>query len=112
REGDDDPHRAFGVGLRTNNSGIKGKKKYGQQSRQLHLRASWIVFHTRYGVAGISMSRTPSSHSASTIALVTAASAGVVPPSPPALMPSGLVGDSTSAISVRNEGSTSARGSG
>ena len=32
------------------------------------------------------------------------AGAAVVPPSPPALMPSGLVGESTSAISVRNDG--------
>ncbi len=43
--------------------------------------------------------------SASRMALVTAAGAAVVPPSPPALMPSGLVGDSTSAIPVSNDGS-------
>src|SRR5690348_4458380 len=47
---------------------------------------------TRSGVAGISMCRTPSSASASTIALITAASAGVVPPSPPERTPSLLVG--------------------
>jgi hypothetical protein len=38
------------------------------------------------------------------------AGAAVVPPSPPALMPSGLVGESTWAISVRNDGSVSACG--
>jgi len=38
-------------------------------------------------VAGISMWRTPSSLSASTMALVTAARAGVVPPSPPERAP-------------------------
>ena len=38
------------------------------------------------------------------MALTTTASEPVVPPSPPALMPSGLVGESTSAISVLNDG--------
>src|SRR5438477_352140 len=41
---------------------------------------------------------------------MTTAGAAVVPPSPPALMPSGLVGESTSAISVANGGMVSARG--
>src|SRR5262249_55041400 len=72
--------------------------------------ASWIVFQILYGVAGILMSRTPKSRSASTMALITTAGAAVVPPSPPALMPSGLVGESTSAISVANGGRVSARG--
>ena len=44
------------------------------------------------------------------MALTITAGAAVVPPSPPALMPSGLVGDSTSTISVRNDGSRCARG--
>ena len=44
------------------------------------------------------------------MALTTTASAGVVPPSPPALMPSGLVGDSTSTISALNDGSVFERG--
>ena len=43
-------------------------------------------------------------------ALTIAAGAPVVPPSPPALMPSGLVGDNTSTISVVKEGSRCARG--
>ena len=38
------------------------------------------------------------------MALTTTASAGVVPPSPPARMPSGLVGDGTSLIAVVNDG--------
>jgi hypothetical protein len=48
------------------------------------------------GVAGIGTSSTPSKSSASAIALAMAAGAGVVPPSPPALTPSGLVGEGTS----------------
>ena len=44
------------------------------------------------------------------MALTTTASAGVVPPSPPALMPSGLVGESTSTISALNDGSVFERG--
>ena len=39
-----------------------------------------------------------------------AAGAAVVPPSPPALMPSGLVGESTSAMPVSNDGNVSERG--
>ena len=38
------------------------------------------------------------------MALTMTASAGVQPPSPPALMPNGLVGDSTSTISVAKDG--------
>src|SRR5205085_4081757 len=73
-------------------------------------RPSSIARHTRSGVAGISICVTPNSRSASTTALMTAASAGVVPPSPPARTPSGLVGDGISINSVANEGKTSARG--
>src|SRR5262245_50299009 len=62
------------------------------------------------GVAGIVMSCTPSSAKASRMALTTTASAGVQPPSPPALMPNGLVGDSTSTISVAKDGRLSDRG--
>ena len=70
----------------------------------------WMAFQILSGVAGISMSSGPNSASASSMALMITASAGVVPPSPPALMPSGLVGDSTSAISVVNDGRLSERG--
>ena len=39
------------------------------------------------------------------MALITTAKAGVQPPSPPALMPNGLVGDKTSTIRVaKNDG--------
>ena len=47
---------------------------------------------------------------ASTIALATAASPGVIPPSLPPRIPSGFVVDGTSLISVSNAGSRSARG--
>jgi len=69
-----------------------------------------MVRQTRSGVAGNSMCSTPNSASASTIAFATAASAGVVPPSPPARMPSGFVGEGTSLSSVENGGKWSARG--
>src|SRR5262249_61696566 len=70
----------------------------------------WTARQTRYGVAGMAISVTPRGRSASRMPLTMQAGAAVVPPSPPALMPSGLVGDSTSAISVRNEGMLSERG--
>jgi hypothetical protein len=44
------------------------------------------------------------------MALTTTASAGVQPPSPPGLMPNGLVGDNTSTISVAKDGRLSDRG--
>jgi hypothetical protein len=44
------------------------------------------------------------------LAFATAASPGVMPPSLPPCMPSGLVVDGTSLISVRNSGRLSARG--
>jgi hypothetical protein len=50
------------------------------------------------------MSRTPSGARASRMALITTAKAGVQPPSPPALMPNGLVGDKTSTIRVVKNG--------
>src|SRR5260221_9928443 len=69
-----------------------------------------IAVQTETGVAGIVMWRIWNSLSALTIALITAAGAGVVPPSPPAFMPSGFVGDRTSTISVVNDGKVSERG--
>ena len=63
-----------------------------------------MALHTRNGVAGIVSSVTPIGRSASTIALTITASAGVVPPSPPALMPSGLVGEGTSLSAVSKNG--------
>src|SRR5215469_16615616 len=76
----------------------------------LHRGSARILRHTRSGVAGISMWLTPSPASASTIALITAASAGVVPPSPPERTPSLFVGDGTSLSAVDKKGSVSARG--
>jgi hypothetical protein len=48
--------------------------------------------------------------SASTIALTTTASDGVVPPSPAGRMPSGCVAEGTSLMSVVNDGKSPARG--
>jgi hypothetical protein len=51
------------------------------------------------------MSRTPSGARASSMALITTAKAGVQPPSPPALMPNGLVGGKRdAAVEVRRQG--------
>src|SRR6185369_8552409 len=70
----------------------------------------WIARHTRSGVSGMSRCSTPNSASASSTAFDTAASAGVVPPSPPPRMPSGWLAEGTSLISVSNIGSWSAGG--
>src|SRR5262249_7162842 len=75
--------------------------------RRLH---RWIARHPRSGVSGMSRCSTPNSASASTTAFATAASAGVVPPSPPPRIPNGLLAEGTSLISVSNIGSWSARG--
>lgn len=72
--------------------------------------AAWIACHTLRGVAGIARSRTPKGARASRIALITTAKAGVQPPSPPALMPNGLVGDKISTISTAKDGRLSERG--
>jgi uncharacterized Ntn-hydrolase superfamily protein len=72
--------------------------------------AARIARHTRSGVTGISRCSTPRWARASTTTLTTAPSAGVVPPSPPPRSPSGFEVDSTSLISVANDGSRSARG--
>ena len=72
--------------------------------------AASIARHTRSGVAGISRCRTPSAESASTIALTTTASAGVVPPSPPERTPRRLEGEGTSLNAVVRCGNMSARG--
>src|SRR5579862_724466 len=61
--------------------------------------ACWIACQMASGVAGIVISRIPKPLSASTIPLMTQAGAPAVAPSLPDLMPSGLVGDSTSTIS-------------
>ena len=62
------------------------------------------------GVAGSAISRTLNCRRASTMALMTAAGAAVVGPSPADLMPSGFVGERTSTISVCKLGRSSARG--
>jgi hypothetical protein len=71
--------------------------------------AARMACHTCSGVAGISIWRTPNWASASTMALITAASAGV-PPSPPERTPSLFVGVGTSLGAVAKNGSVSARG--
>jgi hypothetical protein len=81
-----------------------------KDSESGHPLVRWINLQMPCGVAGSGTSRTPNSARASTMAFATAAGAGVVPPSPPALMPNGLVGESTSTISQRNDGRSAARG--
>jgi hypothetical protein len=61
-------------------------------------------------VTGMSIWATPNSDSASTMALTTAAGAGVVPPSPPPLAPIRLVFVGTSLWPTANSGKSSARG--
>src|SRR5262245_42603211 len=74
-------------------------------------RTCWMAVQILTGVAGIVISTgLPMLASASSMALMMTAGAGVVPPSPPAFTPNGLVGDSTAAISVLNEGMLSKRG--
>ena len=51
-----------------------------------------MAAHTRLGEAGMSMSVTPRCDSASTMALITAGAAPIVPASPMPFTPSGLVG--------------------
>src|SRR5712671_6936448 len=82
-------------------------------ARHLHVllaAAARMACHTRSGVAGISIWWTPSSARASTIALITAANAGVVPPSPPERTPRRFEGDGTSLSAVFKGGKVSARG--
>ena len=52
--------------------------------------AAWIASHTRSGVAGMSMCRTPRCATASTTAFWTAGVAPMVPASPMPFTPSGL----------------------
>src|SRR4030095_5017554 len=73
-------------------------------------RAARIACQSVYGVAGRGRSVTPSGRSASVMALATTAGAGVVPPSPPAFTPSGLVGEGTSLRRVTKDGTSEARG--
>src|SRR5262245_17331038 len=65
-------------------------------------RAAQMAFHTRCGVAGMSMCSMPSSESASTTAFISTAELGVIPASPPPLTRSALplVGSSVSSISM------------
>src|SRR5690606_30478814 len=83
--------------------------------RQLHCaalfslpRASLIAFHTRSGVAGISMWRTPRWDRASTTAFCTAGVAPIVPASPMPLTPSGLTSVGVSMVSSSKLGSSAA----
>src|SRR5215469_12158614 len=72
--------------------------------------AASMARHTVFGIAGSGISLTPSGASASTMALITAAGAAVVGPSPADLMPSGLVGERISRIWVSSSGRSSACG--
>src|SRR5262249_46885538 len=74
-----------------------------------HDLTSSIAFQTRSGVAGSGTSVTPRCDSASTIALITAGAAAIVPVSPTPFTPSGLSAV-VSMRSVSNEGSSAADG--
>src|SRR5262249_28820453 len=79
--------------------------------RRLH-HLPIMARHTRYGVAGISRSVTPSGVSASRSALTTAAGAPIAPDSPQPLAPSGLwVQGWLSSVSEAKLGRSVARGS-
>ena len=70
--------------------------------------ASWIARHTRSGVAGMSMWRTPRCDSASTTAFCTAGVDPIVPDSPMPLAPSGLSGVGVSIATSSKDGSSAA----
>ena len=73
--------------------------------------ASWRACHTRCGVAGMRMLRTPTGHSASMIAFITVGVEPTVPDSPTPLAPSGLVLAGTVSSSwLLKVGKVSARG--
>src|SRR5439155_4423547 len=117
RKRQDDAHRALGIGMFAARGtlcdrGAHGEKEGDCRERacRIHFLAPWIARQTFCGVAGMAMSRTPEPASASTMALTTAAGAGVVAPSPAALIPSGFVGERTSTISALKEGRVSALG--
>src|SRR5262249_27241439 len=63
-------------------------------------RARLMASQTLWGEAGMAMSRTPMSERASTMALMTAGAAPMVPASPMPFTPSGLVGDGVTVWSV------------
>src|SRR5438552_5785069 len=114
RKRQDDAHRALGIGMLAARGALResathGEKQGDRRERacRIHFLARWIARQTFWGVAGMAMSRTPKPASASTMALTTAAGAGVVAPSPAALIPSGLVGERTSTISALKEGRVS-----
>ena len=66
--------------------------------------------HTRSGVAGISICRTPNSDSASTMALATAGIAPTHPASPAPLTPRGLVFVGTGLLLTSTKDMSRARG--
>src|SRR6266700_5393944 len=117
RKRQDDAHWALGIGMFAARGtlcdrGAHGEKEGDCRERacRIHFSAPWIARQTFCGVAGMAMSRTPKPASAWTMALTTAAGAGVVAPSPAALIPSGFVGERTSTISALKEGRVSALG--
>jgi hypothetical protein len=72
--------------------------------------AAWIVRHTVWGEAGMGTSFTPSPDRASTMALMTAGAAPMVPASPMPFTPSGLVGEGVTVWSVTIDGTSEAAG--
>ena len=72
--------------------------------------ADWMARHTLSGVAGMEMSSTPSSDSASTMALITAGGEPMAPISPQPLTPSVLWAQSVVWVPTLISGRSSARG--
>lgn len=105
--------RDFDRGERKDNS---EKDRNPAEDTLLHLPVryflvSWIACHTRCGVAGIWMLRTPSGHSASMIAFMTVGVDPTVPDSPTPLAPIGLLLAGTVSSSwLLKVGKVSARG--
>src|SRR6185437_3782348 len=76
-----------------------------------HCFAAAINSKIRCGGSGVWVMRTPNGDSASSIAPITAAAAGIVPTSPAPLAPSGLSGDGVCLNSVSITGTSVAPGS-
>src|ERR1044072_4080155 len=101
--------RAGGEGREERSRGDGGRAGVGCHPGRA-TRAELIAAHTLAGVAGISMCVTPYSDSASTTALIAAASAGVMPASPPPFTRNALPPVGSSASTTSKFGTLSARG--
>src|SRR5262249_10186739 len=90
---------------------VGSRKGSTQPTDHMPAFASAISSRIRCGVSGVCVMRTPNGASASSIAEITAAAAGIVPTSPAPLAPSGLSGDGVCLNSVSIAGTSTAPGS-